>query len=440
VSLLVGGGGMAAARALGAGVKVAEATAIALNATTQGASVAEETYKDAVSNGKTPEQAMTAARIAFAASSASSAIANKFIPGALSNESMIAARSATKTGFTKALTGELGSELAEETSGKVFSNLASGNAWDKDLGSVAVQSLIGSGAITGLVYGGVMTNQDVAQSFMSEADISGLKNEAMESLQSGQSNFAVKNAVTDTLVAQGFSKQDADYYANGVIGDEIATNAEKTLIAQGVPVDQAAPLSKQIGKAIASSETGADIGATVAPVLANAGLDPSIAPAFVANLPTVTSAQPSAQLPSQTPTIFQTPSNPLANPFVNPTANLDPKSYVNPYANPVINPNVDPSINPSVNPSVNPNVNPNVNPSLNVNPAINTLVDAMVKKNPLLTPEEARAIVVEKVVPLPPNAPQPMWMPLWLPPTTPPPRLKRKKPPQPSLRPPPRPT
>ena len=385
VSLLIGSGGMAAARALGAGVKVADAAAIATNAVTQGASVAEETYKDAIANGKTPEQAMTAARISFAASSATSALSNKFIPGALSNESLIAAKSATQNGLKKALVGELGSELSEETSGKIISNLASGNAWNKDLGSTAIQAMIGSGAITGLVHGGIMTNQDVAKSFMSEADINGIKNEAIESLKSGQSNFAVKGAVTDTLVAQGFSKQDAAYYADGLVGDEVATNAEKTLIAQGVPVDQAAPLSKQIGKAIASSENGTDIGAAVAPILANAGLDPSIAPAFVANLPVQASAQPSAQLPAQTPSIFQAPSNPMANPFVNPTTNQDPKAYVNPYSN--------------------PNPDPNVNSNPNANPAINALIDAMVQKNPLLTPEEARAIIAEKVVPLPPNAP-----------------------------------
>jgi hypothetical protein len=151
VSLLLGGGAMATARALGAGMKTAEAAAIGTMAAAQGASVADETYKDAIKNGKTPEDALNSARAAWAGSALTSAVANKFIPGALSNESAIAAQAIAKNSISNALKGEMSAELAEEVSGKVIGNIAAGNAWDKDVGATAVQALIGSGVITGLV-------------------------------------------------------------------------------------------------------------------------------------------------------------------------------------------------------------------------------------------------------------------------------------------------
>jgi hypothetical protein len=65
-TLLVGGGAMTAARALGAGMTVAEASALAANAITQGSSVASEVYDDNIRMGLTPEDALTRARAAGA--------------------------------------------------------------------------------------------------------------------------------------------------------------------------------------------------------------------------------------------------------------------------------------------------------------------------------------------------------------------------------------
>jgi hypothetical protein len=150
-NLFLGGGAMATARALGAGLSTQQAAAIGTMAAAQGASVADEAYKDAIKNGKPPEEAINSARAAWAGAALTSVVANKFIPGALSNESAIAAQAIAKNSLSTALKGEMSSELAEEVSGKVIGNIAAGNAWDKDVGATAVQALIGSGVITGLV-------------------------------------------------------------------------------------------------------------------------------------------------------------------------------------------------------------------------------------------------------------------------------------------------
>lgn len=152
VSLLVGGGAMTAARALGAGLTVAEAASLTANAVLQGASVASETYDEKKKQGATDDEAKNSARAAGALSGLVSAVANKFIPGAMSGEQMIAAQTVASTALKTALKGEMSSELVEETVGKVIQNVAAGKAWDSDLGTTAVQALIGSGVTTGLVH------------------------------------------------------------------------------------------------------------------------------------------------------------------------------------------------------------------------------------------------------------------------------------------------
>jgi hypothetical protein len=151
-SLLVGGGAMTAARALGAGLTVAEAAALTVNAVTQGASVASETYDALIKQGKSLEEALASSRAAAALATLTSAVANKFIPGAMSAEGMVAAQTAAKTTLVNALKGEMTSELAEEASGKVIQNLLTGQAWNTDLGTTAVQALLGSGLTTGAVH------------------------------------------------------------------------------------------------------------------------------------------------------------------------------------------------------------------------------------------------------------------------------------------------
>jgi len=152
VSLLVGGGAMTAARALGAGMTVAEAASLTANAVLQGASVASETYDEKKKQGATEDEAKNAARAAGGLSGFVSAVANKYIPGAMSGEQMVAAQAAASTALRTALKGEMSSELVEETVGKVIQNVATGKAWDADLGTTAVQALIGSGVTTGLVH------------------------------------------------------------------------------------------------------------------------------------------------------------------------------------------------------------------------------------------------------------------------------------------------
>jgi hypothetical protein len=168
-TLLVGGGGMAAAKALGAGMTTANAAAIGLNAATQGASVAQDAYADAIKAGKSPEQALNASRLAGSLAALTSVVANKFIPGALSNEGMVAAQTAAKTSIKNALIGEMSSEVAEEASGTIIGNVIGGRNWDSNLGATVAQSLMGSGITTGLMHG-VYNSLDAAGVPASERD------------------------------------------------------------------------------------------------------------------------------------------------------------------------------------------------------------------------------------------------------------------------------
>ncbi|NDB50267.1 MAG: hypothetical protein EB030_04505, partial [Actinobacteria bacterium] len=55
-SLFLGGGAMATARALGAGLTAQQAATIGTMAAAQGASVADQAYRDALKNEKTPHR------------------------------------------------------------------------------------------------------------------------------------------------------------------------------------------------------------------------------------------------------------------------------------------------------------------------------------------------------------------------------------------------
>jgi len=150
-SLFVGGGAIAAAKMLGAGMTLAEATGILANATIQGADIAGDTYARAIQKGETPEEALASARTVGLLSGIASAVANKFIPGAMSTESIVAAENAGKVVLSRALLGEVGAELAEEGSGKIMQNIANGDPWNKDLGATLAQAAIASGGVTAAI-------------------------------------------------------------------------------------------------------------------------------------------------------------------------------------------------------------------------------------------------------------------------------------------------
>ena len=202
-SLFLGGGAMATARALGAGLTAQQAATIGTMAVAQGASVADQAYRDGLKNNKTPEEALNAARVAWAGSALTSAIANKFIPGALSNEAAIASQNIAKASLSTALRGEMSSELAENTSGQIIANIAAGNPWDKNLGSTIIQSIVASGAITGLVNVSTTGNPETA---IEIAKDSGLSNNEIENIRS---NF---QKAIDEIKIQTQSGQKVDSY------------------------------------------------------------------------------------------------------------------------------------------------------------------------------------------------------------------------------------
>lgn len=280
VTLLIGGGAMSVARALGAGMTVAEAAAIGVNAVSQGADVAGEAYKDALKNGKTEQEALDAARVAWAGASLTSAIANKFIPGALSNESAVAAKSIAKNSLTTALKGEMSSELAEETSGKIIANLASGNPWDKDLGSTAVQALIGSGAVTGLVQVAQTGNPSTAIAIAKDA---GVTQQQIDNIQSsfknsvGTQNFNVQQAKDQLSTVLTNSKLGADAISqvSNLLSENAMDSAVKSsLQSAGVPADHLDAISSQVAQQILTANDQQAAFAGISTVLQNNGLDP----------------------------------------------------------------------------------------------------------------------------------------------------------------------
>lgn len=240
-SLFLGGGAMATARALGAGLTAQQAATIGTMAVAQGASVADQAYRDGLKNNKTPEEALNAARVAWAGSALTSAIANKFIPGALSNEAAIASQNIAKASLSTALRGEMSSELAENTSGQIIANFAAGNPWDKDLGSTIIQSIVASGAITGLVNVSTTGNPETAIAIAKDAgvtdkQINDIKNAFKASL--GTENYnpaAAKQQLDSVLSASNLNPEIADQ-----LGDLIGVSAIKdavspTLQKAGVP-------------------------------------------------------------------------------------------------------------------------------------------------------------------------------------------------------------
>jgi hypothetical protein len=240
-SLFLGGGAMATARALSAGLTVQQAASIGTMAVAQGASVADQAYRDGLKNNKTPEEALNAARVAWAGSALTSVVANKFIPGALSNEAAIASQNIAKASLSTALRGEMSAELAENTSGQIIANIAAGNDWDKDLGSTVVQSIIGSGVVTGLVQVATTGNPETAIEIAKDAgvtdkQINDIKSAFKNSVGNENYNPATAKQQLDAVLSSSNLNPEVVDQIGSLIGTEAIKEAiEPTLGKAGVP-------------------------------------------------------------------------------------------------------------------------------------------------------------------------------------------------------------
>ena len=240
-SLFLGGGAMATARALSAGLTVQQAASIGTMAAAQGASVADQAYRDGLKNNKTPEEALNAARVAWAGAALTSAVSNKFIPGALSNEAAIASQNIAKASLSTALRGEMSAELAENTSGQIIANIAAGNDWDKDLGSTVVQSIIGSGVVTGLVQVATTGNPETAIEIAKDAgvtdkQINDIKSAFKNSVGNENYNPATAKQQLDAVLGSSNLNPEVVDQIGSLIGTEAIKEAiEPTLGKAGVP-------------------------------------------------------------------------------------------------------------------------------------------------------------------------------------------------------------
>ena len=240
-SLFLGGGAMATARALSAGLTVQQAASIGTMAAAQGASVADQAYRDGLKNNKTPEEALNAARVAWAGAALTSAVSNKFIPGALSNEAAIASQNIAKASLSSALRGEMSAELAENTSGQIIANIAAGNDWDKDLGSTVVQSIIGSGVVTGLVQVATTGNPETAIEIAKDAgvtdkQINDIKSAFKNSVGNENYNPATAKQQLDAVLSSSNLNPEVVDQIGSLIGTEAIKEAiEPTLGKAGVP-------------------------------------------------------------------------------------------------------------------------------------------------------------------------------------------------------------
>ena len=364
-TLLVGGGAMTAARALGAGMTVAEASALAANAITQGSSVASEVYDDNIKMGLSQEDALTRARAAGALSTFTSAIANKFIPGALSNETKIAYGGAAKDSLKKALVGEISSEEAEELSGKVIGNMLSGKSWDTDLGTTAVHALVGSGVITGAVH-------------VANNELDPIK--ATPKSQFDDVSAIQFNAAYDTLLDEGYTAPTTKELIDIINSSENKTEEDISKLA----LRYADPLSVTMDEVKAAFAAEGILNPTKKEIADYIGIK-NEEETFKS---LIEYADPRALTTKEVEDLFRqqgyTPTKQEIDEFVNYILEPDQSANINPN----VDPNVDPNANPNVDPNVNPNVDPNVNP--NINPNYETRVSNILatKYDPLATSAE----------------------------------------------------
>lgn len=416
-TLLTGAGAMSAAKLMGAGVTAGEAATIVANAGLQGADVASDIYKTAIANNQTPEEALSSARTGALLSSLTSAVANKFIPGALSTETAVAAQAAGRMSLSRAIAGEVGAEVAEEASGKVFQNLLTGQPWDKDLGTTVAQAIIASGGLTASVQGtlnalnknvqsspttesadsknfllangaafgakaGDTSNQGInpvtgeATAFNASADkggatsfLDGIRNQAATlgltaALTFGGMTGATAGETTGTMGATG--TQVTMQMQSGVDANTAISNAIQSAAQAGtnITVATASSVSAAINAGEnASTAIQAGINASV-----NAGADVNSAITASVNAAMQTNANKSAVVDAAVQSAVALGMNADTALQVAMTAATNPA--VTAETSPTVNPAVNTAVNPATNPAVNPVVNPAVNVALNT--AVNT--------------------------------------------------------------------
>jgi hypothetical protein len=388
-SLLIGGGATLVARGLGAGLTIAETSALAANALIQGGSVAKETYDELKKQGATEDEAKNAARASGGVASVVSALANKYIPGAMSNEQIFAAKAAIGTSLKTAVKGEMSAELIEETAGKIASNIATGKPWSSELGATAVQALIGSGVVTGLTHtnqgpldpvqstaptpfdnvtadqiDGVMkgfadknytpTTEELIDVLQDAPDASGadLKNFASEYAQSAQDSTAAKEDPLQFLKDAGLD----DNYERALQEDPVAAQEFLTQLQAGNIKDAVGALNTTY-----SDQAAADAQTAEAERIRNeAAITPPVTP----------------------------PVDPVTTPPTEPVV-TPPTEPVTPPVEPVVTPPVDPELEKVLeggDPVTEEDLNDIVNPTTPVTPPVTPPVEPVVTPGTETTP------------------------------------------------------
>ena len=281
MSLLVGSGAMTVARGLGAGMTVAEAASLGANALTQGASVAQDTYDQAIKDGVKPEDALTRARAAGAVGGIVSAVANKFIPGALSNETRLAEAAIVKESLVKALKGEIPSELVEEVAGKISSNVANGKAWNEDLGTTGVQAMLGSGLVTSLVHVSTGSADPIAST-----PTTGLENVsasefsyAKQALESRGLTPSVSDIAAVSNAEGNLTNKQIDTAIDRTIDSDVVT----TLRDAGVPAEKIVGIARQVTAEITSDHDAATTAHNLLDIFDSNNIDPKKANTMAAD-------------------------------------------------------------------------------------------------------------------------------------------------------------
>jgi hypothetical protein len=398
VSVLVGGGAMAASRLLGAGATVAEAAGILANATIQGGDIAGDTYKRAIEKGATPEEALSSARTVGFLSGVASGLANKFIPGAMSAESVVAAQTAGKMSMTRALAGEIGAELAEEVSGKVMQNIANGDPWNKDVGAVAAQAMLASGALTS---GIVAANNSFANSgeapkttSQTNDNVFDIKSklppsyfQGVNQITSDVSNF-LKESANDPSFMDSLRNQTAALALTGAAmfstGTYASENIKNTTDIQSTinsTVYSAATSGANMNNVISNS-----VGSTISSAINNkVSADTAIESAVSSSINSAISNNVSSSLAinSSVASAINSAlsSNTNANTAISSAVNSAIASTVSASTSNNSAVNINSAINVAINSAVNSAVNNNVNVNEAINSAVTAAVNAAVSNN-----------------------------------------------------------
>lgn len=153
------------------------ATAVGVSAIQQGADIASQTYNDARKSGASVDQALEAARSAFAMSAAASLATVAAMPGGASIESALVGAGRTAVAgpargfanrFARGFAGEAGQEGAEEGLGQMAGNVARQNIGQNVPLLEGVPEAAGAGGVLGGIMGGPISllqrNEGLARS------------------------------------------------------------------------------------------------------------------------------------------------------------------------------------------------------------------------------------------------------------------------------------